>query len=54
MDRAAQAGRYGVVEIVSAQEHRSVFGDTKKTKSKLVLSGPSIRTCPQAILTKAI
>ena len=36
MDRAAQAGRYGVVAIVSAQEFQYVFSATKKTKGKAV------------------
>jgi hypothetical protein len=36
MDRAAQAGRFGVVAIVSAQEFQYVFSGTKKTKGKAV------------------
>ena len=36
MDEAAQAGRYGVVAIVSAQEFQYVFSATKKTKGKAV------------------
>jgi hypothetical protein len=36
MDRAEQAGHYGVVAIVAAQEFQFVFSATKKTKGKAV------------------